>query len=339
MRLNSANRAFLALVGIAFVAYQVLGAGACALFASLVSGVSSGEIAIGANLWGAIAVGLFLVVYVLGWILAIVSFVRQTVATVKLRDRIRELRLPTPAGLEDSAGRIGLRGRVDLVDSVEAFSFAYGIFVTRVAVSRGLLDKVAPAELDAVLTHERYHVRSRDPLKVFIARLFGRALFFLPILVELRGRYVAGRELAADRRALRAHGQRPLAGALYKVVAGPLWSELGAAAAIGGPDHIDARVAQLESGREPPGAPIPLVAWVTSIIGSAAMALSFVGGVITFGGPVAMMQASMMDDRHEMRGAAWFWLAVFWILVLVATFYVFRHRRRYHRRRLTTTST
>lgn len=337
MRLNSANRAFFALVAVAFVAYQLLGAGACALFGSLVFGLSNGELALGANAWGVIALGLFLIVYVFGWVLAVVSFIRQTKATLKLRDRVRRLRLPTTSLLRESARHTGVEDRVDLVDSEEAFSFAYGVFATRIAVSRGLFEKVAPAELDAILVHERYHVRNKDPLKVFIARLVAQALFFLPVLTELRHRYVAGRELAADRRALRAYGERPLAGALYKVVSGPLWSELGAAAAIGGPDHLDARVAQLESGKEPPGAPIPTSAWLTSIVGSLALLVSFVTSVIAFGGPMAMMQpGTMMDDRNDMRGIGWFWGAAFWILVLATTLYVVRRGRR-SRRRLTTT--
>lgn len=337
MRLNSGNRAFFTLVGIAFAAYQLLGAGGCALFGSLLYGLSTGEMALGTSLWGTTALGLFLVVYILGWAFAVASFVRQTTATLKLRGWIRDLRLHPPPSLEESARRVGLHGRVDLVDSEDVFSFAYGVFGTRVAVSRALVTRVTVDELDAILTHERYHIRNWDPLKVFIARLLARALFFLPIVSELRHRYVAGRELAADRRALRAHGQQPLASALYKVVSGPLWSELGAAAAIGGPDHLDARVAQLESGKEPPGVPIPAAAWVASTTAAIALVASFVAAVATLGGPMAMMDRSMMDGSHEMDGPAWFWSAAFSILVLATTVYLFR-RSRSRSRRLTTTS-
>ena len=337
MTLNRANRAFFLLLAIAFVAYQLLGAGACVLFGSLISGLIAGNLALDASVWGVTALGLFLVVYVLGWVLAIFSLIRQSAATMRLRERVRSLRLPTPPALRDAARRARIEGRVDLVDSAEAFSFAYGVFDTRVAVSRGLVETVAPPELDAVLVHERYHLRSRDPLKVFIARLVAKALFFLPVLAELRHRYVVGRELAADRRALRAYGERPLAGALYKVVAGPLWSELGAAAAIGGRDHLEARVAQLESGEEPPGEPIPTRAWITSAAGSVALLVSFFASVIAFGGPVAMMRSgAMMDTRHEMSGIGWFWSAAIWLVVLGAVIYVGRRSRR-PRRRLTTT--
>lgn len=49
-------------------------------------------------------------------------------------------------------------------------SFAYGAFTPRVAVSRGLYEAASQQELDAVLAHERYHIRNLDPLKVLLAR-------------------------------------------------------------------------------------------------------------------------------------------------------------------------
>src|SRR5205807_10105183 len=99
--------------------------------------------------------------------------------------------------------------------------------------------------------HERYHVRNLDPLKVLLVRALPATFFFVPALAALRSRYVAGRELAADRRAVQECGRGPLVGALLKVVRGPAWSELEVAAAIGGPELLEVRVAQLESGREP----------------------------------------------------------------------------------------
>src|SRR2546429_7914322 len=102
-----------------------------------------------------------------------------------------------------------------------------------VAGSRGMLESVSPDELAAVLDHERYHVANYDPLKVVLARSLPDSLFFLPVLGELRGRYVAGRELAADRRAVQKSGASSLARGLFKVISGPTGGDLRAAAAIG----------------------------------------------------------------------------------------------------------
>jgi Zn-dependent protease with chaperone function len=138
------------------------------------------------------------------------------------------------------------------VDADTPFSFTHGALRPRVAISRGLVESASAAELEAVLHHESYHVGAYDPLKVVLARSLPDSLFFIPVLAELRSRYVTARELAADRQALETAGSIPLAGALYKVVAGPPEIELGAAAAIGGDEALDARVTQLESGAEPP---------------------------------------------------------------------------------------
>jgi Zn-dependent protease with chaperone function len=135
--------------------------------------------------------------------------------------------------LDDAAERAGLRGRVKLLDCDERFSFAYGALDPRVAVSRGLREAAQPDELDAALEHERYHVRNLDPLKVLLARALPATFYYAPALSALKQRYVAGRELAADRRAYRSCGRKPLAGALFKVVRGPSWPELQTAAAIG----------------------------------------------------------------------------------------------------------
>jgi beta-lactamase regulating signal transducer with metallopeptidase domain len=143
-----------------------------------------------------------------------------------------------------------------------------------------------------VLEHERYHVRNLDPLKVLLARALPATFFYVPALASLRGRYIAGRELAADRRAVEACGRQPLAGALVKVVEAPRWPELHAAAAIGGPDLLDVRVAQLERGSEPAIEGVSAHAVVLSLVGVGVLATAFVVSVVGFGGPSAVADAT-----------------------------------------------
>jgi hypothetical protein len=116
--------------------------------------------------------------------------------------------------------------------------------------------------------------------------------FFLPALDALRARYVAGRELAADRRAVQTCGRKPLVGALMKVVRGPAWRELEVAAAIGGPELLDLRVAQLESGAEPRIATLSPLGAALSVLGVLVFAGAFVASIVNFGGPSAVSQAT-----------------------------------------------
>jgi BlaR1 peptidase M56 len=289
VRLDTGNRSLLALVGAGLAGLWLLcGAVACVLFSLIAYRIADdglGALTSGADLWPAFALAALVGG---GAASGVWSLRRQIVSSRRLAQRVDELELPLPEELDRAAGRAGLAGRLVLVDSSEAFSFTYGAVTPRVAISRGLVAATSPRELDAVLEHERYHVRNLDPLKVLLARALPATFFYVPVLGELRARYIAGRELAADRRALESCGRAPLAGALFKVVRGPRWPELGAAAAIGGPELLDVRVAQLETGSEPRVARVSAAALLLSLVGIAALTAAFVATVAGVGGPDAV---------------------------------------------------
>jgi len=259
------------------------------LIASRVSRHGIGSLADGSrNLMAGV---LFIVLVGAGAVLGARSLWRQIRASRVLGRRVQSLALELPDELAQAATAAGLKGRVVLVDCPESFSFAYGALTPRVAVSRGLLDGVSVDELRAVLEHERYHVRNLDPLKVLVVRALPATFFFLPALGALRTRYIAARELAADRRAVQACGRKPLVGALMKVVRGPAWSELEVAPAIGGSELLGLRVAQLESGQEPRLAGLTTPDAVLSVLGGLVFAGVFVASIVGFDGP-SVSQAS-----------------------------------------------
>ena len=231
MRLDQANRSFLAFVGVAFLFGATV---LCGAIGSVLVPLSLARMSHGGflGLWNDRA-SLLAPLVLLGLILVGVglggrALARQTIASRVLSRRVRALTTTAPEALAQAARQTGLAGRVVLVDAGDSFSFVYGAMTPRVAVSRGLLERATDDELRAVLEHERYHVRNVDPLKAALVRVLSEALFILPALDSLRTRYMAGRELAADRRAVALCGRRPLAGALLKVVRGPDWSELEA---------------------------------------------------------------------------------------------------------------
>ena len=293
MRLDTANRSFAGLLGASLLAgmFAFCGAVGCVLVVLVVRQVGSHglDALTGGSLWPAVA---FIVVVGAGVAVGIWSLVRQVGSSRRLTRRVDALALALPDELHEAALRARLGGRVILVDSPERFSFAYGALTPRVAVSRGLLEVASREELDAVLEHERYHVRNLDPLKVLLARALPAAFFYLPAFRSLNERYVAGRELAADRRAVERWGRKPLAGALFKVVRGPAWPELQTAAAIGGPELLEVRVAQLESGSEPPMDAPSRAALAASLIGALVLTGLFVTSVVSFGGASAVAHAT-----------------------------------------------
>ena len=95
-------------------------------------------------------------------------------------------------------------------------AFCAGFLRPRIFVSTGTLATLEAGELAAVVAHEQHHARSRDPLRLLLARTASDALFFLPGMPKLADRYAALAELAADAAAVRAGGgdRRSLASAL-----------------------------------------------------------------------------------------------------------------------------
>jgi Zn-dependent protease with chaperone function len=296
MRLDRANRSFLEIVGVALLlgAFVLCGA---------VGGVLEPLIAARASHGGLIGLSLsgesLLPMLVFGALIAIGmglggrSLVHQVAHSRRLARRVSTLAMrTTPAELTRAATQAGLGGRVLLIDSPHWFSFVYGTLTPRVAVSRGLLQGTSRVELRAVLEHERYHVRNLDPLKGLLGRALSDTLFFLPTLDSLHARYVAGRELAADRRAVAVCGRPSLAGALFKVVGNSEWHELGVAAALGHPGLLDARVVQLETGCEPRAEALSARRVAISLMGSAVLVAVFLLSVAGFGGPAAFHRAT-----------------------------------------------
>jgi Zn-dependent protease with chaperone function len=295
MRLDSANRSFatLAISSLLLGVYVFCCAAGCVLVPLIVSRVSDhgiGGLADGSH--NLLAAVLFIVLVGAGAVLGARLLWRAITASRALAQRVDSLDLALPGELAQAAGAAGLSGRVVLVDCPESFSFAYGALTPRVAVSRGLLEGVSPGELRAVLEHERYHVRNLDPLKILVVRALPATFFFVPALRALCTRYVAARELAADRLAVQECGRKPLVGALMKVVRGPDWSELDLAPAIGGSELLDLRVAQLESGQEPRLARLTPADAALSVLGGLVFVGVFVASIVGFGGTSAVSQVS-----------------------------------------------
>lgn len=94
-------------------------------------------------------------------------------------------------------------------------AFCAGLLRPRVYISSGAIAALGAAELHAVLAHEVHHAARRDPLRLFAAHVLGDALFFLPVMRQLRRRYAEMVELAADEAAVAATGgEQPVAAAM-----------------------------------------------------------------------------------------------------------------------------
>lgn len=295
MRLNSANRSFFTLAGIVLVPYALLGVFGCGLLSLVVYRLAHDGIAglhrDGQDLRPA---ALFFAVVTTGTVVGVLSLRRQVRATRRLSRWVDDRATVITPAIAECARRAELDERVVVIDEDHPCSFTFGLVGAKVAISTGLADRIGADELDAVLEHERYHVRANDTVKVVIARAGAAAFFFLPVLGHLRDRYLSGRELAADRRAIQAVGERSLAGALYRATEGPSFAEFGAAAALGGSAFLDERVEQLEHGEEPAMMPLPRRALGVTAVGLTALTIAFALAIANGGANDAMsMNGSM----------------------------------------------
>jgi Zn-dependent protease with chaperone function len=91
---------------------------------------------------------------------------------------------------------------------------------SRVVLTQGALAALSPAQLRAVLAHERAHLSGRHHLVTAAVEAFARAFPGLPLARTARTEVAALLEMAADDRATRTHAPRELAAAMCEVATG-----------------------------------------------------------------------------------------------------------------------
>lgn len=142
--------------------------------------------------------------------------------TQRLMHTLLAQQIPIPPGLGQLISAVGLGDRVDLVEAHEPIGFCFGLIRPRVCLTTGLVTVLSDRELEAVLHHEAYHVRNRDPVRLVIGRALVMAFFFVPSCHDLLGYYRRHVEVVADRGAVRQMGEAAsLASALDKLLDAP----------------------------------------------------------------------------------------------------------------------
>lgn len=251
--IRTADRAFLALVAIALASSAIL----LALLVSLMAHVPR-LVAGDGDLLGDAAPALILLLATIGIALGLTSLARQLWGTLQLLRGLLRRRVAAPAAVARLADELGIGARLDVVADGRPFAFTYWFVRPRVCVSTGLVARLERDELRAVLTHERYHLERRDPLRIVLARYFAAGLYVVPVVDDLVAHYAMLKEIAADEDAVRAIGSvRPLARALYRLMPHAEEMDLGLLAPVGGLTVTEARIEQLVEPR-PIAAPLPL---------------------------------------------------------------------------------
>lgn len=101
-----------------------------------------------------------------------------------------------------------------LVEHSEPVAYCVAGRHPTVILSTGALDALDPAQLEAVLAHERAHLTSRHHRLLALARIGGLVLPFLPLMRDADAQVTRLVEMHADDTAARTHDPRSLATAL-----------------------------------------------------------------------------------------------------------------------------
>jgi len=253
---------------------------------------------------------LVLILATFGVSLGLTSLFQQLLATLSLIRTLLSRRVTVSRRVGAIAASVQLAGRIDVVRDVRPFSFCYWFRSPRICLSTGLIKRLDDPELRAVLLHERYHLRQRDPLRLVIARYFAAGLYVVPVVGELVEYYTVQKEVAADQAAVRAMGGvRELASALFKVLPDADDVDLGLLVPVGSLSVTEARIDQLVDGRA-----VPLALSRASVLLSggalaAAAVLAFTDGlhpapltVPALIGPASLLLAAAASGAaHQVR--------------------------------------
>jgi BlaR1 peptidase M56 len=240
-----ADRVFTVMLGLAFASSAIL----LALLLTLAPRVEQ-LAARGAEDTADIVAALVLLLAVCGISLGLVTLFRQILATAVLIRALVAQKVALPSSVVAAASGLGLDGRIDVVADERPFSFCYWFLRPRICLSTALVERLDPDELRAVLYHERYHLRQRDPLRQIVARYFAAGLYVVPVVDELLGFHTLQKEIEADQEAVRASGEvRSLASALYKLLPDADDVSLGLLVPVSSLSVTEARIDQLVAGR------------------------------------------------------------------------------------------
>lgn len=151
---------------------------------------------------------------VVGWVLVGAgALVRQMSSTRRMVRRLLRGAVPPSARLQDAAERVAIPSYVEVADR-RAVAFCHGLLRPAVVISSGLVEDLTDEELEAVLVHEGYHLRQRDPLRILVARTVAAIAFAFPVVRDLAAGVEVASELNADRAAIAEVGFEPTARAL-----------------------------------------------------------------------------------------------------------------------------
>ncbi|MDD9270637.1 M56 family metallopeptidase [Paenibacillus sp. GCM10023248] len=109
--------------------------------------------------------------------------------------------------------------QLQVISAKKPIAMTIGLRKPRIILSTGLLSMLEPGELQAVIEHEKSHLKHRDPLAIFLLSVISKAMWYIPIFAWLERKYPIMIELRADQYAIGQMSQTTdLGSALLKLL-------------------------------------------------------------------------------------------------------------------------
>lgn len=142
--------------------------------------------------------------------------------------------------------KLNLQNKTFVYQNNRPSAFCFGFKNPKIYISTGLIHILSDVELEAVLRHERYHLKNKDALMLFFASITQSLFPFFPIISDITKSYHIQREIAADESVIKdMQNPKSLISVLGKLIAYEPRNTLTFAPAIADWDTLEIRIKKL----------------------------------------------------------------------------------------------
>lgn len=177
-------------------------------------------------------------------VIGLTSLFVQLFTTRRFIKKYLGSKVVVPDRLSKIAIRFGILEKVEVVESKRNIAFCYGVLHPKIVLSSQLINFLSNKELQAVLLHESYHLKNRDPSKIILSNTLSTVFFFIPILKDLQRHYLFTKEIAADTEVIKQSDRKVLISVLSKFITAR-FSYLNSVATLASPDDLEKRILYL----------------------------------------------------------------------------------------------
>ncbi len=153
--------------------------------------------------------------------MAITFFLIQIYKTYRYLRSILRNKVASTKKISEIALKLGIENKLVVAKEGNFSSFVFGLLSPKICLNQSFANSLTSKELEAVLLHEKHHLKNKDPLKILITQTLQSLLLFLPVFRDLQNHYLLSQEVAADRAVLKNAGVFVLRNALIKSISLP----------------------------------------------------------------------------------------------------------------------